>query len=100
MGERTEIQPYMARADYVVQLSDNEGFCYSIHEALQIGKPVIVTDWQGVRDVVKDGQNGYILSMDLIDLDIDKLYNSIPKGDKLEVNNSKPLWNNLILNCV
>lgn len=97
LGERKNIQAYMRGVDYIVQLSDSEGFCYSIHEALQIEKPVIVTDWQGVREVVEDGNNGYVLDMDLTNLDINKLYNEIPKSAKLlKVNNFLQDWINLI----
>lgn len=98
MGERTGIQSFMACSDYVVQLSDNEGYCYSIHEALQIGKPVIATRWPGIEEVVKDGENGYILDMDLGNLDINKLYDSIPKGGRLKVSNSVLLWKDLLNN--
>lgn len=96
MGSRIDIQDYMSSVDYVVQLSDNEGFCYSVAEALQIGTPVIVTRWQGVEQMVKDGENGYVLDMDLSNLDIDKLYNFIPKNVKLEVTNSLLLWDKLL----
>lgn len=95
MGERKGVQSFMARSDYVVQLSDNEGFCYSVYEALQVGTPVIVTRWDGVEKVVQDGVNGYILDMDLANLDIEKLYNSIPKCGRLEVENSLLSWQEL-----
>lgn len=96
MGRRTNVQPYMAKADYVVQLSDHEGFCYSMFEALQVGVPVIVTDWQGVRNTVTDGQNGYILDMDLSNLDIETLYTRRPKGDKIAVRNNILSWKKML----
>ena len=34
----------IAKADYLVQLSDHEAYCYSVVEALMVGTPVIVTD--------------------------------------------------------
>lgn len=71
---KLDLSKEMAQADYVVQLSDCESFCYTIHEALALHTPVIVTDWQGVRSVVKDGENGYILPMDMLDLSLDKLF--------------------------
>jgi len=74
MGARSNIQNYMQYIDYVVQLSDSEGFCYSIHEALQIGKPVIVTKWQGLKI---DDTQGYLLEMDLSNLDVNQIYEFI-----------------------
>ena len=77
MGRKDDIQSYMLASDYVIQFSDNEGFCYSIYEALQVGVPVIVTDWEGVRDAVVDGENGFICKQDLSDLDVDKIYKGV-----------------------
>jgi len=100
MGNKDWIQSYMLRNDFIVQLSPHEGFCYSIHEALQIGKPVIVTEWEGVRDTVEDGVNGFVLKHDLSNLDIEKLYNfedtfvKFPEIDYYNVNNIKQ-WNDL-----
>lgn len=67
-------------ADYVVQLSDSEAFCYSMHEALAMGTPVLVTDWGGVRKWVHDGENGYILNMDLSNFKPKKIMKDIPHG--------------------
>ncbi len=64
--------------DYLVQLSDTESFCYSAFEALQRGVPVILTDFIEARNIVIEGKNGYILDMDLKNLDINKIFNKIP----------------------
>lgn len=62
MGERMNIPSYYAGINYIVQLSKSEGYCYSIHEALARGIPVIVSNWSGAEEVVKHGVNGYIIS--------------------------------------
>jgi glycosyltransferase involved in cell wall biosynthesis len=36
----SNIKDYIAEADYLVQLSSEEAFCYSVVEALEIGTPV------------------------------------------------------------
>ena len=69
---------YMADADYVVQLSDNEGFCYSVHEALSVGTPVLVSDISVFDSVIEDGYNGYKLPLDMNDINIDRIVNDIP----------------------
>lgn len=74
MGAKDQIQSYMEVNDYVVQLSDHEGYCYSIYEALQVGVPVIVTNWPGVEKVVKHGKNGYIIDMELSNFSVNEIY--------------------------
>ena len=59
-----EMLDYMKEADFVIQLSDSEGFCYAVHEALLVGTPVIVTDIP-VFDMVIDGYNGYKVPLDI-----------------------------------
>lgn len=69
-------QELIRGADYLVQLSRNESYCYSIREALQRQVPVIVSDIPEFNKIVKDGQNGFILNDDFSNLDIDKIFNS------------------------
>lgn len=68
-------------ADYLIQLSLNESYCYSVREALQMGVPVIVSRIPEFEKLVKDGKNGYILNDDFSNLDIDKIFNKVPKPD-------------------
>ena len=81
-----DIKPYIARADYLVQLSDVEAFCYSIQEALQLKVPVLSTPIETLSEIgFKNGKNGYILPFnieDISDKDIKKIYNKIPKCEE------------------
>lgn len=71
---------YIAKADYFVQLSDAEGYCYSVVEALSVGTPVIVTNFRVVKEIgVKDKENGFILPMDMSDIPVDDIYKGIKK---------------------
>ena len=66
VGTFAEVQPYIARADYLVQLSDNEGFCYSLVEALANGTAVICTPFATTKELgVVDGVNGYVVPFDM-----------------------------------
>lgn len=70
MGLRMDIQPYIARADYLVQLSDSEAWSYSILEALTNSTPVIVCPFPSSIEMgVVNGQNGYIVPFDM-DFDV------------------------------
>lgn len=66
VGTYHDLQPYIARADYLVQLSDHEGFGLSVLEALVSGTAVICTEFETVHELgVVNGQNGYIIPFDL-----------------------------------
>ena len=71
---------FIRHCDYLVQLSDTESFCYSAFEALQRGVPVILTDFPEAFNIVKEGENGFIVKRDLSNLDIDKIFNHKPSN--------------------
>lgn len=80
MKPRLNISNYIANADYLVQLSDNEGYCYSVVEALGLGTPVIVTPCPVFNEIgVVDKKNGYILPFDMKNFSVEDIYMNIPK---------------------
>lgn len=80
MPPRLDIREYIKDADYLVQLSDTEGCPYSILESLSLGTPVLCTPVPSMLEIgVKDGENGYVLPYDMQGIDLDKIYNKIPK---------------------
>lgn len=66
-------------SDYVIQMSTSESYCYTIREAMAHGCAVIGSKIPEIQKVVKDGVNGYLLDDDLSNLDIDKIFNEVPK---------------------
>ena len=82
MNPTKDIFDYIVEADYGVQLSDTEGYSYFINECLQYSTPVICTNFPSAYEIMEDGVNGYILDMELSNLDIDKIINNIPKNFK------------------
>ena len=77
MKPTLDIAGWIKKADYLVQLSNAEGYCYSIVESLALGTPVITTDIPVVHEIgVKHGINGFITDFELNNLDIDEIYNS------------------------
>jgi glycosyltransferase involved in cell wall biosynthesis len=50
-------------ADIFVSPSDNiqETFGLTVAEAMAYGLPAIVSDWDGYRDLVRDGENGFLI---------------------------------------
>lgn len=92
MKPRYDIWDYVKEADYVVQLSDTEGFSYTINESLQYGTATLTTAFDSIYESVEDGVSGYILPFDLFengkkeewDKYLDKVVNKIPKDFKYE----------------
>ena len=84
---RLDISSYIRKADYLVQLSDAEGFGYSIVEALSMGTPVITTP-VAVLDELKfiDGESGYIVPFEG-DMEVER-FKHIPKVDYKYANNA------------
>jgi len=73
VGTFHDIQPYIAKADYLVLLSDQEGFGYCVLEALINSTAVICTAFETTKELgVIDGKNGYIVPFNL-DFDVNKL---------------------------
>lgn len=65
MSPTLDILPYIARADYLVQLSDNEGFCLSIVEALNLSVPVITTPLDVLPELgFIPNEHGYVVPFD------------------------------------
>ena len=88
LPETLNIKDYISRCDYLVQLSDSEGFGYSIVEALELGVPVITTPVTVLDEIgFKDGRDGYIVPFDMEDIEAEKFLD-IPET-KLDWDNGK-----------
>jgi glycosyltransferase involved in cell wall biosynthesis len=60
LGTTTDVRPYLAQADCLVLPSYREGVPRTLLEAAAMGKPLIATDAPGCRDVVVDGETGWL----------------------------------------
>lgn len=75
-----DIEGALSDADYLIQLSDAEGYCYSVVEALQMGVGVIVTDIPVFREIgVEEGVNGFFINKDLTNIPFDKIAKGLKK---------------------
>ena len=76
---KLDIIPEIAKASYLVQLSDHEAFCYSVVESLMVGTPVIVTDLPVFKELgVKHGENAIVCDLDMSNVDLHKIENGLP----------------------
>ena len=77
---RLDILDFIADADYLVQLSDSEGYSYSIVEALSVGTPVICTEFGVAKEQgVEDGKTGFILPFDMSEIPVQSIYKGVKK---------------------
>jgi glycosyltransferase involved in cell wall biosynthesis len=85
-----DVRSYFKKADYVVQLSDIESFCYTLAEALELGIPVLTTPISVLPEIgFKEGKNGYIIPFDVKNVDVEKIYSHIPKFTPLPCRNNE-----------
>lgn len=76
MKPTLDIIPYIKMADYLVQMSDSEAFCYSIVEALEAGTAVISTPLDVLPELgFEEGTHGYVVPFDVTGFDCHKLLN-------------------------
>lgn len=61
VGSQTDVRPWLAASDALVFPSYREGFPNVVIEAGAMGLPSIVTDINGSREIIIDGENGTII---------------------------------------
>ena len=61
VGSQSDVRPWFAASDVAVLASYREGFPNVVIEAGAMGLPQIVTDVNGSREIIKEGENGTII---------------------------------------
>ena len=64
LGHRSDINELISISDIGVLMSYREGLPRNIMELMACKKPIIGTNIRGIRDLVKDNENGYLLDLD------------------------------------
>ncbi len=96
MPSQLKITDYIADADYLIQLSKTEAFAYSLVESLALGTPVLATNFAAASEMgLVDGKTGYIFNMEMDNIDVDKIYNHIPKVE-YTIKTSDKEWKELL----
>ena len=78
LGFRKDIPRLLKISDLSVATSKREGLPVNILEAIYVGLPIIATNCRGQRDLVKDGENGFLINLN----DVNKLSLAIIKIKK------------------
>lgn len=78
LGYRTDVHQLMQMADLVVSSSKQEGLPVNVMEGMATGLPLVVSNCRGNRDLVLDGENGFVVEEEatLFAEAIKKLYTS------------------------
>ncbi|WP_413531737.1 glycosyltransferase [Empedobacter brevis] len=72
IGFKENPYPYFTQADYYILSSRYEGYPTVLFEAMVLAKPIIATDVSGVREILNDGELGYIIPNEE-----DEIYNAM-----------------------
>jgi glycosyltransferase involved in cell wall biosynthesis len=68
LGWRRDVETVYAACDAIVLTSDNEGMPVSLIEASSVGTPAVTTDVGSAREVVLDGETGFVTSSSVSDI--------------------------------
>ncbi len=67
-GSVEDPRPFIRDAHVVALTSDNEGFPNALLEAMAMGRPVVATRVGGTPELVRDGRDGFLTSLDPDDI--------------------------------
>jgi glycosyltransferase involved in cell wall biosynthesis len=62
VGMQTDVRPFLWSGDAFVLPSAYESFSLVIYEAAAAGLPILAPPLNGVRDLLRDGENGFVVS--------------------------------------
>lgn len=90
LGRREDIPNILAITDVVVSASLREGLPVNVIEAFAAGKPVLALDCRGMKELIENGKNGYIIEnnkkLDNFSTLIIKIYNDRKNINKTAIN--------------
>lgn len=91
---RLDIADKIGAYDAFIQLSDNEGFCLSIAEALMRNVPVIATDLPVLKELGLNDSNSIILPFDMSDIPVERIKRIYEL--KFDYSLPKEKWNSVL----
>ncbi|MCP9749930.1 glycosyltransferase family 4 protein [Ferruginibacter sp. HRS2-29] len=85
LGASYDVRSYIAKADCIVLPSYREGMSNVLLEAASMEKPTIACDTTGCRDIIDDGETGYLVKV----RDVEDLVEKMQKMTSLSVEERK-----------
>lgn len=95
--ERDDVFQIIKNSKFYISTARYEGLPYSIIESFALGKPAVVSDCDGNKDLVQDGYNGFIVKNENIIEYRDKIVNLLTNDkllEELSVNALKSFYEN------
>lgn len=80
------------KADYLVQLSDTEGFAYSVFEAIQVKTPCIITPFASGKEQIQNGVNGWVVPFDMKNIEFESILRNDLIMEELKEPGSEKSW--------
>lgn len=68
LGKRQDIQQLLSITDIYLASSIREGLPVNVMEAMYMGLPIVATNNRGHRELIKNGENGFIVNNDDLDM--------------------------------
>lgn len=85
VGERRDVGNYLACADFFILSSVYEGLPLTLLEAMSMGVIPVCTPAGGIKDVIRDGENGFLAE----GFDAGNLYDTVKRAMKMALAISK-----------
>ena len=110
VGEQKDLEKYYKEAECFLFTSETEGFGMVINEAASFATPTIAFDISGLNDLVKNGENGFLVEMNDINGLVDKTVEYLSNNDlklkfmnaslnyvkKFDLNQTNKKWSNML----
>ena len=99
-GRRNDVPKLVKISNIAISTSRQEGLPVNIMEAMLSNLPIVATNCRGNRDLIKNGENGYLVNINDVDnfaTFVEKIYNN--NSDLYKVNNKK-IINDYLLDSV
>lgn len=97
LGEKSNVYPYMAKADLYVSTSLSESFPLVINEAKALGIPIVSNNFGSASESIEDGVDGYIVPIESMADVIVRLMENKSQMQLLKENLSREKYNNSII---
>lgn len=91
LGYRKDVKDIIAASDIICSMSYREGLPRNIMEGMAQGKPFIVTNIRGNRDIIKANRNGFLVEVNNIEETAEKIKELLNKKkvvEEIEKNNA------------
>lgn len=102
LGYRKDIPKLLKISDAALSSANQEGLPVNIMEAMYVGLPIVATNCRGNRDLIKDGENGFLIELNDENEFCNRvslLFNNKSLGENFS-NKNKELIQNYLLNSI